>query len=169
MDGFKGFGIGEAVAAGSAILLFVFMFLPWYGLGEQETSALVLLVPFVDEGNAWQTLEWLPLILLLAVTVPIEVALLRLSGVGWWSPIQPGALTCGGGVLAALAILARILFPPDMAAYVGFDDDFGTVLEVGIFFALAAACGIAAGGCLAMREEVGSWAGLLARQRGAGE
>ncbi len=164
----KKLSIGEAVTTGSAILLFVFMFLPWYGLGSQETNLLGLLTPYVDDGNAWQTLELIPLVLLLAITVPIGVALLRLSGLGWWSPIPPGVLTCGGGMLAALAILARIVFPVDLGARFGLDD-FPTVLEAGIFLALAAACGIAVGGFLAMREEVASWAGLLARQRRAGE
>jgi len=158
----KKLSIGEAVAAGSAILLLVFMFLPWYDLGGPLLSFWD--GPYELDGDAWHTLEAIPLVLLLAITSALGVALLRLSGLGWWSRVPAAAVICTVGSLAGVGILFRILFPPTLAVALG-----GGTLEPGIFLALAAACGIAAGGLLAMREEVASWGGLLVRQRGAGE
>lgn len=162
MDRFKRLGVGEAVAAGSAILLLIFMFFPWYDLGGPLFSFWD--GPYELDGDAWHTLEAIPLVLLLAITVAVGVALLRLTGSGWWAPVPAATVICMAGSLAGVAILFRIVFPPTLELAVG-----EITPRLGIFLALAAACGIAAGGFLAMREEVASWAGLLARQRGAGE
>lgn len=158
----KRLGFGEAVAAGSAILLLIFMFLPWYDPGIELFSFWD--GPYELDGDAWHTLEAIPLVLLLAIIVALGVALLRLTGLGWWSPVPAAAVICMSGCLAAVAILCRIAFPPTFEVAL----TEGTP-KPGIFLALAASCGIAAGGLLAMREEVGSWAGLLIRQRRAGE
>lgn len=162
MDEPKKLGIGEAVAAGSAILLLIFMFLPWYDPGIQLFSFWY--GPYEVDGDAWHTLEAIPLVLLLAITAAVGVALLRLTGLGWWAPVPAGAVICMAGTLAGVAILFRIVFPPTVELVMA-----EGALKPGIFLALAAACGIAGGGLLAMREEVASWAGLLTGQRGAGQ
>lgn len=161
---------GEKISAGSAILLFAFMFFSWYGVVTSKRQQLLAeLHLFEDGGNAWQALDVTPILLVLVVVITLGVALPRLSRLDWEPPVPPSALVCVLGGLAALLILARIVFPPDL----GFESE-GFVLEVtlkaGIFLALAAACGIAYGGYRAMREEGVSFADLSPRRnRGQGE
>src|ERR1700753_117731 len=67
---------GEAIYLVAAILLFVLMFFTWYGVtmaGESEVVSLI-----VHGGDAWQTLEVLPLFLMLTIAVAVGAALLRL-------------------------------------------------------------------------------------------
>ena len=152
---------GEKVAGTSAILLFVFTFFDWYGLGDSEQSSNLLsyLRPLEDGGNAWQTLELTPIFLALVTFATVWVVLLRLGDSDWELAVQPGAVICGLGVVAALLILIRIVFPPDLAG--GFYGlTFEANLEAGIFLALAASCGVAIGGCLAMWRAGVSFANL---------
>ena len=149
---------GEWISGVSAILLFVFTFFEWYRLeaSEQQSNLLGYLQLFDREGgNAWQTLEVLPGILLLVSVFTVGVVLLRVFGLAWRSNVPPGAVVCVVGGFAALLILARIVFPPDLGHEVA-GATFEAVPQVGIFLALAAACGVAFGGYRAMRE----WAGL---------
>jgi len=136
------------------------MFFRWYGLGITEKPNLLFgLSLFEDGGNAWQTLEVTPLLLTLVIAVTLGVAVRRLIGRDWEPPVSPGAAVCVLGALAACLILMRIVFPPDLGGEVeGFT--FEATLKVGIFLALAAACGIAYGGLRAMREEGLSFADL---------
>jgi hypothetical protein len=70
--------------------------------------------------------------------------------------VSPGAIVCILGTLAVCLILIRIVFPPDLGGEVeGFT--FEATLQVGIFLALAAACGIGYGGRRAMQEEGSSF------------
>jgi hypothetical protein len=78
---------GEMVSGGSAILLFVFLFFQWYGLGVSEQSNLLGdLRLFDDGGNAWQTLEVTPIFLALVITVTVGAVLQRLIGRDWEPP-----------------------------------------------------------------------------------
>lgn len=151
---------GERISAGSAVLLFVFMFFRWYGVGIDERPNLLFdLRLFEDGGNAWQTLDVTPIVLALVIAVAVGAAVRRLIGRDWEPPVSPGATVCVLGALAACLILMRIVFPPDLGGEVeGFT--FEATLKVGIFLALAAACGIAIGGRRAMQEEGVSFADL---------
>lgn len=159
---------GWRISGGSAILLFVFMFFSWYDVITSKRQLLLAeLHLFEDGGNAWQALDVLPIFLVLVIAVTVGAALLRLSRLNWEPPVPSGAVVCILGGLAALLILIRIVFPPDL----GLESE-GFILEVtlktGIFLALVAACGIAYGGYRAMREEGVSLANLRARRRGQG-
>lgn len=156
---------GEWISAGSAVLLFVFMFFRWYGLGVDERPPLLFdLQLFEDGGNAWQTLDVIPIFLALVIAVALGAAARRLLGRDWELPVSPGALVCGLGVIAACLILIRIIFPPDLGGeFDGFT--FSATLEVGIFVALIAACGIAYGGRQSMREEGVTFADLRLLRR----
>jgi energy-converting hydrogenase Eha subunit A len=151
---------GEKISGGSAILLFVFMFFRWYGVGIAERPNLLGdLRLFEDGGNAWQTLEMTPIFLALVVAVTVGAAVRRLIGQDWEPGVSLGAVICLVGALAACLIMIRIVFPPDLGGKIdGFT--FEATLEIGIFLALAAACGIAYGGRRAMREEGVSFAAL---------
>jgi len=144
---------GERISGGSAILLFVFMLSRWYGIGVAEKpNSLIDLHLFEDGGNAWQTLEVTPILLALVIAVTVGAAVRRLIGRDWEPPVSPGAVVFVLGALAACLILIRVVSPPDLGSHVeGFT--FEVTLKVGIFLALAAACGIAYGGGRAMQED----------------
>jgi hypothetical protein len=149
---------GERIAAGSAILLFAFMFFNWYGLGVSKHPNTLQLLRVFGGGNAWQTLEVVPIFLTIVVAITIGVALLRLS-VDRRPAVPLGALVCALGGLATLLIVVRITFPPELGSeFEGFAT--GATLKAGIFFALGAACGIAFGGYWSARDEGLSWAAL---------
>jgi hypothetical protein len=153
---------GEAIYLVAAILLFILMFFTWYGT-EYGTGgsggSLVGILTVVKGGNAWQTLDWIPLFLMLAIAVAVGAALLRILGSEWKPTIPPGAAVCALGLLAAALILFRIIWPPDRGGAIeGFTPKAN--LEVAIFLALAAALGIAYGGWRAMAEEGTSFGGV---------
>ena len=135
------------------------MFFDWYG-AKAATSAepLERCRHRSGGGNAWQTLEVIPLFLMLAIVVAVGAAILRLSGSDWKPAIPPGAAVCVLGVLAAILILIRIISPPGLEA-TSRRLAFETTLKLPIFLALAAALGIAYGGWRAMADEGTSFAG----------
>jgi hypothetical protein len=144
---------GEAIALVAAILLFVLMFLDWYG-AKATTSAESLggVVSGTGGGTAWDTLEVIPLFLMLAIVVTVGAAILRLSGSDWKPVIPVGAAVCVLGILAAVLILIRIISPPGPEG--AFSElAFESTLKLPIFLALAAALGIAYGGWRSMGEE----------------
>jgi hypothetical protein len=151
---------GEAIALAAAILLFVLTFLDWYGT-KATTGGEPLggVVTGSGGGNAWQTLEVIPLFLMLAIVVAVGAALLRLSDSGWKPLVPPGAAVCVLGILAALLILIRIVSPPGPEG--AFSElAFESTLRLPIFLALAAALGIAYGGWRAMGDEDASFASI---------
>jgi hypothetical protein len=146
---------GEAIAAISAVALFVSMFLDWYGAEIVETTSGVNLFPAAG-GNAWQTLELLPAVLLLTIAVTLVFTQMALLDSGWEPAIRPSAAVAVLGGISFLSILSRIVFPPDLGEISGIA--FGANLKLGIFVALAAAAGIACGGYTAMRQRGTSFA-----------
>jgi cation transport ATPase len=151
---------GEAIALVAAILLFVLMFFDWYG-AKATTSAETLggVVASNGGGSAWDTMELIPLFLMLAIVVAVGAAILRLSGSDWKPAIPPAAAVCVLGILAALLILVRIIDPPGPEGALS-ELAFESTLKLPIFLALAAALGIAYGGWRAMGEEGTSFAAV---------
>ncbi|HEY2479260.1 MAG TPA: hypothetical protein VGI17_11075 [Solirubrobacterales bacterium] len=151
---------GEAIALVAAILLFVLMFLDWFGEASKSSGEpLGGVVSGAVGGNAWQTLEVIPLFLMLAIVVAVGAALLRVSGSDWKPAIPPAAAVCVLGVLAAVLILIRIISPPGPdGALAGIAVE--VTLKLPVFLALAAALGIAYGGWRAMGEEGASFASI---------
>ncbi len=154
---------GEAIALVAAILLFVLMFLTWFGTSlEKAPQTLQLIGPFDTGGNAWQALEVIPLFLMLAIVVAVGAALLRVLGSDWKPAIPASAAVCVLGLLAAVLILIRIISPPGAGPEVeGFA--YESTLKLPVFLALAAALGIAYGGWRAMGQEGTSFAGIAKR------
>jgi hypothetical protein len=158
---------GEAVALFAAILLFASMFVSWY---DSEVSGQAREIKLGGGagagGSAWQTLELIPLILMLTIVVTVGAALLRLAGSKWEPEIPPSAAVAVLGGLSTLGILLRIVFPPDLG-------DLGGVainanVELGAFLGLVAAAGVAYGGYRAMGERGTSFAAVadsLSRDR----
>jgi len=151
---------GEAIALVAAILLFALMFFDWFGT-KATTSAETLggVVTGTGGGSAWDTLEVIPLFLMLAIVVTVGAAILRLSGSDWKPAIPPAAVICVLGLLAALLILIRIIDPPGPTGALS-ELAFESTLKPPIFLALAAALGIAYGGWRTMGEEGTSFAAI---------
>jgi hypothetical protein len=151
---------GEAIALVAAILLFVLMFFDWYGAKATTGSeSLGGVVTGSGGGSAWDTLEVIPLFLMLAIVVTVGAAVLRLSGSAWKPAIPPAAAVCVLGILAVILILIRIIDPPGPLGALS-ELAYESTLKPPIFLALAAALGIAYGGWRAMGEEGASFASI---------
>jgi hypothetical protein len=143
------------------VALFVLMFVTWYG---SEVTGQTEGIPFGGTGtggNAWQSLNVIPLFLMLAIAVAVGAALLRLSGSDWKPAVPADAAVAVLGGLATLLILFRIVDPPGFGSFGGISVE--ATLKVGVFLALAAALGIAYGGYRAMRESGDSFQGIAKR------
>jgi hypothetical protein len=139
---------GERISAASAILLFAFMFLDWFGA---RVSGIPGFTGSIPGGSAWQVLDAIPAFLMLAVVCALGVAVVRLSDADLELAVSLNAIVAAVGALAVLLILFRIVDPPSVGTLAGVAVD--VTLEPGIFLGLAAAAGIAFGGWSAMREE----------------
>jgi hypothetical protein len=144
---------GEAIAAASALALFVFMFFDWYGVEAVHVDLGRL--DLSEGGGAWHSLEVVPWLLVLAILAVLGSALLRLRRPEWQPAIPLVAAVAVLGGASFLLILLRILFPPNF--------DSGGIpivvsVEAGAYLALAAAAGIAYGGYRAMGERGTSFA-----------
>ena len=150
---------GEKLAgiAGIALLLIMFIF-DWFtvdvGGGFADISV---------GGNAWETMELIRFILLLAAFAGIALAVVAASQSDVDLPIALSAITAGLGILALVLIAFRIISPPDGGA-----DEFGVDIGrgIGVFLGLIAAGGVAAGGWMAMQEEGASFTEPPDRDRG---
>jgi hypothetical protein len=147
---------GEAIYLVAAILLFVFMFFTWFGAEVSGSAGTIKFGGVGAGGSAWQSLEVIPIFLMLAIAVAVGAAILRLVGSDWEPAVPPGAAVTATGLLAVVLILYRIVFPPGFGEFGGVTVE--ATLQVGIFLGLLAALGIAYGGWRAMAEEGTSFA-----------
>ena len=141
-------GLGEKIVGGSAIALFIFMFFDWFEASVSGGGTSV------SEGaNAWNALDNIPIILVIAIVVALGMVAIKLFDVAWKPPF-PASLIAG--VLSALSfilILYRIIDTP------GGGGSFGPISvdvspEFGIFLALIAAAGMTYG-CYRVATEEG--------------
>ncbi|MDQ2630335.1 MAG: hypothetical protein M3Y75_05095 [Actinomycetota bacterium] len=137
---------GEKIAGLSGVLLFIFMFFDWFTVdisgGEGLFSVSV-------GGSAWDALDVIPIILMLAVIAAVAVAIIRLTDAVFEPPVSVNAVVAILGALSVLLILYRIIDPPSAGDVPGVDVN----PALGIFLGLIAAVGIAYGGYRAMQEE----------------
>lgn len=155
---------GEKVSAVSAVLLFIFMFFDWFGVEIESVAGFSGAVP--GGGSAWDALDVIPIVLMVAIVVAIGVAVIRLTDADLEPPVSPNAIVAALGGLAVLLILYRIVDPPSGGDFGGVEVD--TTLKVGVFLGLLAAAGIAYGGYSAMREEGASFGDAADRLSGGG-
>jgi hypothetical protein len=145
---------GELIAAVSGLALFIIMFLSWFGgsievegVGEVDLG-LAEAVGVDTTFNAWQSFDFIDIVLLVTVIVAVGLAVMAAAGSSVNLPVAAGALTAGLGLLSTLLILYRIIDPP-----------FGAGREYGVYLGLIAAAGVTIGGWLAMQEEGYSFGG----------
>jgi hypothetical protein len=143
-------GTGEKIAAGSAILLFIFTFFDWFGVEVSGVPGFSGTVPGTG-GSAWDALNFIPIVLLVAILAALVMVGLRFAD-SVAEPVVPlSTVVTVLGVISVLLILYRIVDPPGGDSYGGVTVD--TNLQVGIFLGLLSAAGIAYGGYSTMREE----------------
>lgn len=145
----------EAIAGGSAIALFVLLFLPWYEASNAEST---LSLPESAERTAWEALEVGAPLTALVCALVLGIVLGRVLRPSWKPAITPGAAVAVLGGLATLGVLARVAFPPDLDGLIGIEYEATPTLAA--FLGLAAALGIAVGGYRAMRAEGSSFAAV---------
>jgi hypothetical protein len=154
---------GEKIAGISAILLFIFMFFDWYGVsisGGGET------IDLGGGGNAWDTLDFIPILLLVAVVATVAVLFIEASDTDVDLPVHGAAIVTVLGVICFLLILFRIIDTPTFASIGGVSAE-GSV-KFGIFLALIAAAGMAFGGWRTMQEEGTTFGDAADRLSGGG-
>jgi hypothetical protein len=141
---------GEKIAGGSAILLFIFMFFEWFGVEVTGVGGFSGSVPG-EGGSAWDVLDFIPIILLIAIVAALVLVGLRLADSAYEPPVPMSTIVTVLGVFSVLLILFRIVFPPSFDSFGGVSVD--ATLSLGIFLGLIAAGGIAYGGYSTMKEE----------------
>src|SRR4051794_37906455 len=131
---------GEMIAAASAALLFLVMWLPWYGT-QDITPGFT--------ANAWESYSWVDLLLLLTIIVSIGLAVLTMTQRTVALPVSASVLVTALGGFCALIVLLRILDQPGPNQFI--DVRFGAY--IGFLLTL----GIAFGGYMSMRDEGASF------------
>src|SRR3954470_6246793 len=104
---------GEKIAGGSAILLFIFMFLNWFGAEVSGVNGFSGSVS-VSAGNAWDPLDFIPIVLLITVIAALVMVGLRLADSAYEPPVPMSTLVTVLGVISVLLILFRIVDPPTL-------------------------------------------------------
>ena len=141
---------GALIAGIAGVALFIIMFISWFGAPEAEivTPAGGIEIDLGDvpgadaTANAWQSFDFIDIILMVTVIVAVGLAVMSAMGSSVNLPVAASALTAGLGILATLLVLYRIIDPPSDAAR-----------EIGVFLGLIASAAIAAGGWMSMQEE----------------
>jgi hypothetical protein len=154
---------GELIAAVSGVALFIIMFLPWFGVDLEvpegaEEAAEAIGFSADTSFNAWQSFDFIDLVLLVTIVVAVGMAVAAMAAQTVALPVAASALTAGLGILSTLLVLYRIIDPPN---------ELGR--KFWLFLGLVAAAGIAYGGWRAMQEEGTSFGGEADRVRGRDE
>jgi hypothetical protein len=156
---------GEKIAAASGVLLFIFMFFDWFSV-EVSGGSGIFSASAVAGGSAWDALEFIPIVLVIAIVAALGAAALRLTDSTYEPPVSANAVVAVLGGISVLLILFRIIDTPDVGSAPGLSIDVSPT--VGIFLGLIAAAGIAYGGYRAMQEEGASFSGTADRLSGGG-
>lgn len=133
---------GEKIAAGSAILLFIVMFFSWFGAPDNAVTEALGAAGVDTSANAWQSFDFIDLILLLTVIVAAGAAALKASGAVLRLPVPASTITTLLGALSTLLVLYRIIDPPSYDSR-----------KFGVFLGLVLAAALTYGGWRAMEEE----------------
>jgi hypothetical protein len=149
-------GRGALIAGVSGAALFIIMFFSWFGADVSEAFEIPANVPedIAEQAaeqsgvdldtsfNAWQSFDFIDLVLLLAVIVSVGVAAIDMTGASVSLPVAGSAVVTGIGALAFLLVLYRLVNPPGEL-----DREFG------VWLGLIATAGITYGGYVGMQEE----------------
>jgi hypothetical protein len=137
---------GEKIAAGAALLLFVDLFLKWYGVNLGEAFGQVANTIDVDTSvSAWQAFDFTDILLFLIVVVTVGLVALQASGSTLRPPVSRSAIITLLGALATVWVLWRLINEPGPNKLID--------IKIGAYLGLLFAAGIAFGGWRAMQDE----------------
>jgi hypothetical protein len=134
---------GEKIAGISAVVLFISMWFAWFGF-DNPAAALGIGGGSIT-FNAWESFDFIDLILFLTVVVTVGSVVAKASDALIDFPFNPVVAILGG--LCVLLVLYRIIDPPG-----------GSDREWGVFLGLILSALVAYGGYRAMEEEGSSFA-----------
>jgi hypothetical protein len=138
-------GVGEIVAGISGLALFVFMFLPWYGVDSVAGFGVSA------DANAWEAFAVVDILLFLVCVAVVGLVIVQLAETSPELPVPPAQIITIAGVVALALIVLRLIFTPGVGDG-GVDIDVDLGREIGIFLGLIAAAGIVYGGWRASNE-----------------
>jgi len=150
MDALDRLSTGEKIAGLSAVLLFVFMFFDWFAA---KVSGVPGFSGGVEENerNAWQALDFIPIILVATIIAVLVLAAIRLSDANFDPVVPMSVIVAVMGGISVLLIIYRVIDPPNYTVLAGVETEI--TRKIGLFLGLIAAGGIAYGGYKAMEEE----------------
>jgi hypothetical protein len=153
--------LGEKIAAGAAVLLFVLMFFDWYSVSVDAG-------PLGDVGgglSAWQAFDVLDIYLFLVILAAIGLAFLTATERTPALPVTASVIVTALAALGTLFVLYRLVDTPlgDVPDGV----DVGRTIWA--FLGLIAVAAIAYGGYLSMRDEGTSLSDAREQARTAGQ
>src|SRR4051812_18771259 len=92
---------GDLVAGGSAVLLFLFMFMRWYKVEDDSGASVPSELKDLVSFNAWESFSFIDILLFLACAGVVAIVLIRLLGVQLPPlPVPLGTILLGLGALA---------------------------------------------------------------------
>ena len=98
------------------------MFFNWFGAEVSGVNGFSGSVSG-DAGNAWDTLDFIPIVLLITVIAALVMVGLRLADSVYEPPVPMSTLVTVLGVISVLLILFRIIDPPTLASFGGVSVD----------------------------------------------
>jgi hypothetical protein len=129
---------GQLIAAGSAIALFIFTFLPWLG-GEG-----------VDSINLWESTSTLDIYILILTILVVAPAAMAATGGAGNLPFAGAATTTLLGAIAVVLVFFFLIGP--VPSY-GAESPEGVDKEIGLWLGLLASIGVTIGGYMALEGE----------------
>jgi hypothetical protein len=135
---------GQLIAAGSGLLLFISLFLPWVGFDVPDIPDVAgVAVPEVDSSlSGWEANNTLDIYLFILAAFAIVPAAMSMGGSNEELPLVNNAATFLLGAIGTI-----------MTVYVLLDADGR---KIGLILATLAVIGVTVGAYLAMQDEVGA-------------
>jgi len=152
--------MGDRIAAGAALLLFIDLFLKWYGVNLGAAFGQFAKSVDIDTSvSAWKAFDFTDILLFLIVLVTIGLVALQASGSTLRPPVSRSAIIMLLGALATVWVLWRLINEPGPNKLVD--------VKIGAYLGLLFAAGIALGGWRAMQDEGLSLADAKAQAQAA--
>jgi hypothetical protein len=145
---------GEGIAGSAALLLFISTFLNWFGTKtvQEPNDLLIYLSLFGPHAlNAWQALDFVPLVVLITTTTAVMGFVMRFGGAPRRVLAQTDAAAAILGFVSACLIADQIINPPVIREVAGVARLEGTA-STPIYLSLALAAAVVLGALIALRE-----------------
>ena len=144
-------GRGEMIAGVCAAILFIVMFLGWFG-APNEVEGITIDLGIAEAAgidttaSAWQAYDFTDIVLLVTIVVAVGGAIATMMARDVSPPVAVSALTAGLGILSFLFVGWSLINTPS-------EGPVDSTREIWAFVGLLLTVGIAYGGWVAMQEE----------------